>query len=114
MKTLNLGLNIGINYVKYSNVTLVRQSESLSLHRFCMYLKDIEDEFYINGIQGVDIHHTKRFLLLYADDITIFSETSERLQRGLILLHKYCQRWKLAVNTNMTKIMVFRKGGILP
>ena len=79
-----------------------------------MYLNDVENEFYLNGIEGIDIHHIKLFLLLYADDITLFSETAGSLQRALNLLSTYCQRWKLTVNTNKTKIMVFRKGGILP
>ena len=81
---------------------------------FYMYLNDVEDEFYLNGIEGIDIHHIKLFLLLYADDITLFSETAEGLQRALNLLYTYRQRWKLSVNTNKTKVMVFRKGGILP
>ena len=29
------------------------------------------------------------------------------------MLHGYCSRWKLKVNTNKTKIMIFRSGGIL-
>ena len=56
----------------------------------------------------------KLYLLLYADDIVIFSETSEGLQRGLNILSNYCEKWKLVVNTDKTKIMVFRKGGNLP
>ena len=56
-----------------------------------MYLNCIEDEFYLNGIAGAGIHHIKHFLLLYADNTRIFSETSEGLQRGLNLLHTYCR-----------------------
>ena len=56
----------------------------------------------------------KLFLLLYADDITIFAETSDGLQKGLDILKDYCTRWKLTVNTQKSKIMVFRKGGQLP
>ena len=55
----------------------------------------------------------KLFLLLYADDMTIFSEIAEGLQVGLDILEKYCDRWKLTVTTKKTKVMVFRKGGIL-
>lgn len=44
----------------------------------------------------------------------MFSETAEGLQESLNLLKQYCLRWKLTVNTGKTKIMVFRKGGILP
>ena len=53
-------------------------------------------------------------MLLYADDIVIFSDTAEDLQRSLDLLLEYCNRWKLKINVSKTKIMVFRKGGILP
>lgn len=55
----------------------------------------------------------KVFLLLYADDIIIFSPDENGLQKGLDVLHGYCLRWKLKVNTNKTKIMIFRSGGIL-
>ena len=58
--------------------------ESLSPFLFSMYLNDIEDEFYLNGIEGIDIHHIKLFSLLYADDITLFSETTEGLQTAQI------------------------------
>ena len=46
--------------------------------------------------------------------MTIFAETAEGLQKGLDILESYCNRWKITVNTEKTKIMVFRKGGILP
>ena len=52
-------------------------------------------------------------LLLYADDIVIFANNSEDLQNGLDLLHDYCSKWKLTVNINKTKVMIFRKGGLL-
>ena len=56
----------------------------------------------------------KLCLLLYADDIVIFSVSSEGLQKGLDVLCDYCQRWKLTVNTDKTKVLIFRKGGNLP
>ena len=52
--------------------------------------------------------------LLYADDIVIFGKTPEELQKSLSILEEYCSRWKLTVNTNKTKILVFRRGGRLP
>ena len=55
----------------------------------------------------------KIFLLLYADDIIRFAKPSEEL-KSLDTLFEYCQRYKLSVNTSKTKVMIFRKGGILP
>ena len=50
-------------------------------------------------------------MMLYADDIILFGNSPEDLQKSLTILEKYCSKWKLTVNTNKTKIMVFRKGG---
>ena len=51
--------------------------------------------------------------MLYADDIVIFGNTQEELQNSLNLLSEYCSRWRLVVNIDKTKVMVFRKGGML-
>lgn len=92
----------------------VRQGECLSPILFSMYLNDIENEFILKGAVGIDIGMLKLFLLLYADDIIIFANDKDNLQRSLNILEQYCKTWKLKVNTNKTKVMVFRKGGRLP
>ena len=56
----------------------------------------------------------KVFLILYADDIVVFANSSSEFQKSLDLLFDYCQRWKLVIDTSKTKIMIFRKGGRLP
>ena len=61
-------------------------------------------------MECIDIITVKTFMLLYADDIVIFGNSAEQLQDSLNLLSNYCQRWKLTVNINKTKVMVFRKG----
>ena len=55
--------------------TGVRQEESLSPFRFAIYVNDIEEEFIIKGANGIDVGYLKLFLLLYDDDIVIFSLT---------------------------------------
>ena len=92
----------------------VRQEECLSPLLFSFYLNDIEEQFINSGLEGIDINMFKVFLLLYADDIIIFSNTAEELQQSLDLLLEYCNKWKLTINVSKTKVMVFRKGGMLP
>jgi hypothetical protein len=93
----------------------VRQGECLSPFLFCMYLNDLEETLILNGVEGIDITmNMKLCVLLYADDIVLFSKTAEGLQNSLNVLSEYCIRWKLTVNVQKTKIMVFRKGGIVP
>ena len=50
----------------------------------------------------------KLFILLYADDIIIFAKSPEKMQLSLDILEEYCKRWRLKVNINKTKIMIFR------
>ena len=87
---------------------------SLSLLLFSLYLNDIEEQFLNSGLEGIDINMFKMFMLLYADDIVIFANSAEELQKSLDLLLNYCNIWKLIVNVAKTKVMVFRKGGMLP
>jgi len=49
----------------------------------------------------------KLFILLYADDIVFLAETETDLQTGLNILKDYCLKWRLTVNINKTKIMIF-------
>ena len=92
----------------------VRQGECLSPLLFSLYLNDIEETFVNSGLEGIDIDMFKMFMLLYADDIVIFANSAEELQQSLDVLLNYCNRWKLTVNVSKTKVMVFRKGGMLP
>ena len=92
----------------------VRQGEYLSPMLFLLFLNDFEEVFATEGYGGLDVDTFKLFMLLYADDIVIFSKNAEELQVGLDVLVNYCNRWKLKVNVDKTKIMVFRKGGVLP
>ena len=92
----------------------VRQGGCLSPFLFSIFLNDIEDEFIKQKCELIDIGTLKLFLLLYTDDIVIFSERSEGLQKALNTLYEYSQHRKLTVNINKTKILIFRSGGILP
>ena len=99
---------------EFTSFVGVRQGECLSPFLFSMYLNDLEDEFELKGVEGIDIGMLKLYLLLYADDIVIFSNSKEGLQKGLDVLADYCNKWKLTVNIDKTKVMIFRKGGNLP
>ena len=89
----------------------VRQGECLSPLLFSLFLNDIEEQFIQAGMEGIDIIKVKMFMLLYADGIVIFGNSAEQLQDSLNLLSNYCQRWKLTVNINKTKVMVLWGGG---
>ena len=50
---------------------------------FSMYLNDIEEQIVLSGFEGLDVNMFKIFMLLYADDIVLFSISQENLQEGL-------------------------------
>ena len=51
----------------------------------------------------------KLFSLLYADDTIILSETEADMQYALAIFEKYCHHWKLKVNLQKTKVIIFVK-----
>ena len=104
----------------------VRQGENLSPVLFAVYLNDLESFFAGNDVQNLQVienichYHLhiyiKLFVLLYADDTIIISETAESMQHALNVFERYCVRWKLNVNLSKTKVVVFckRKSRTLP
>lgn len=81
---------------------------------FSMFLNDLQETLLLKGTDGIDIGTLKLFVLLYADDLILFAKSAEGLQNSLNILDSYCDRWKLVVNTQKTKIMIFRNAGRLP
>ena len=80
--------------------------------------------FLINELASYVISHGKHgfqfrpgavelFLLMFADDIALFSSTPSGLQTQLNNLYTVATSLGLSVNVNKTKIVVFRKGGHL-
>ena len=53
---------------------------------------------------------SENFVILYADDTVIMSETKEDLQKQLDVFSEYCKFWQLKVNVEKTKILVFSRG----
>ena len=91
----------------------VLQGEPLSPMLFSLFLNDFENEFIESLCIPVEIRNIALFLLMYADDTIIFSETVDGLQTMLNSLFNYCSKWNLTVNINKTKVVVFRNGGKL-
>lgn len=91
--------------------TGLMRGEVLSPILFSLYVNDFEMEFLNNGNIPVEVKDLSLFLLMYADDMILFSESIEGLQNMLNNLFTYTQKWNLTVNINKTKIIVFRNGG---
>ena len=99
--------------------TGVKQGENLSPFLFSLFLNDLESFFVEHNVDHLqDISeiceesiqmYIKLFIILYADDTVLLSETANGLQNLLDNFEKYCDEWKLKVNINKTKVVVFSK-----
>ena len=80
---------------------------------FSLFINDIE--LYLQGDTscGLNLGNVQLLLLLFADDMVILSENPNNLQNSLNKLLNYCNKWGLEVNTEKTKLVVFRKKGAL-
>ena len=47
---------------------------------------------------------------MYADYVVILAESEDELQTCLNKLSSFCDEWKLSINPNKTKCMVFNHG----
>jgi hypothetical protein len=70
----------------------------------------------VNGLESISTKcleqlgfYIKIFIILYADDTVIMSETEEGFQQALLNFEQYCDLWKLKVNTQKNKIVIFSK-----
>ena len=66
-----------------------------------------------NAIENELLVYFKLLVLFYADDCVIMAESAEELQNALNELNIYCFEWKLTVNVDKTKILIFSKGPML-
>jgi hypothetical protein len=48
--------------------------------------------------------------LLFADDLAVGTTTSIGMQRAINSIKKYCEEWKVKININKTKTVIFKKG----
>ena len=95
----------------------MRQGDNLSTFLFTMLLNYLEYYLHQHDL-GIIIDYTnddisvhlKLFVLLYADDTVIFSDSPEELQRSLHIFEYYGYKWKLKINTEKTKVIIFSYG----
>lgn len=82
----------------------VLQGDSLSPLIFILFIADLP-----SALTMVD----NLYVILFADDLILYSESLESIQKAVDVLFHYCILNDLSVNTTKTKAMKFRRGGRL-
>lgn len=93
----------------------VKQGCLLSPLMFSFFINELAVELSKKGKHGIQLvpGAIELFLMLFADDVVLLSNTVTGLQNQLTNLKKEADRLSLTVNLDKTNIMVFRKGGHL-
>ena len=93
----------------------LRQGCSLSPILFTLFINKLYEIIENSGISGIQLtpEITQIFALLFADDVALVADTVIGLQRQLNILSSYSDEWKIKVNVQKTKILVFKNGGQL-
>jgi hypothetical protein len=93
----------------------LRQGCSLSPILFALFINELHDLLASNNTRGIQLFPNviEIFMLMFADDIALISDTISGLQRQLNLLGQFCEQTKLVVNIAKTKVLVFKRGGAI-
>ena len=92
-----------------------RQGCMVSPLLFSLFINEYCNMLHGSNCQGIYVNgnFSNLMTLLFADDMVNCADTVGRLQQQINLLQNFCERYGFKINTDKTKIMVFRKGGPL-
>lgn len=108
----------------FKTVVGVSQGEILSPFLFNIYLNDLDSFLSQHKVVGlkrlkddlikfriIDQTSDNTFLpvIKYADDTVLMAESAEDLQHSINALSCFCEHWKLQLNIQKTKVLVFSK-----
>ena len=92
----------------------VRQGDNLSPTLFNIYINDLA--LYINKQKQTDpvtVGSKPINCLMYADDVVLISTSKAGLQNCINCVKSFASDWKLQVNMDKTKVIIFNKKGTL-
>ena len=90
-----------------ANTIRVKQGYLLSPTLFGLYIDEVADYIQQGGGTWAEILGTQVYIILYANDIILISETHARLQQHLHALESFCMEQGMTVNFWKTKVMIF-------
>ena len=90
----------------------VRQGDAISPILFNLYVSDFQSYMYIGFDTDAPLLDTSFVnCLMYADGLVLISRSEVGLQGLIYKLGDYCNRWRMEVNTDKTKIIKFSGHG---
>ncbi len=88
-------------------IAYVRQGDALSPTLLGLYINNLVQELK-EWSEGIQTEFFIILCLLYADDIALISSSEQDLQNMLNILPNWCNKWRMKLNINKSKIVHFR------
>ena len=85
----------------------VRQGDSISSTLFAIYINDLVTEINWHKL-GIDIDGYNLAVLLYADDLVLFTVSEKKLQKLIDILYDWTLTWRISINKQKSNIVHFR------
>jgi hypothetical protein len=97
------------NHIYVTVLRVSNPSQESKQSYLCDCVRDVIDDISTDTADGiVTVNDYLIYLILFADDTVLFGKTPEILQHLLDKLFIYCRKWNIEVNTDKTKVVVFR------
>ena len=100
---------------RFNRLLLLSEGEIISPLLFSLLVNELSLDIMNNGKHGVHLHPDiiELFIMLFADDVVLLTNTAVGLQHQLIFLARNADSLDLTVNLEKSNIVVFRNGGYL-
>ena len=94
---------------------VLKQGEITNPLLFCLFINDLAADIIKNGRHGIHLlpDMTELFILLFAGDIVLLSDTIVGLHNQLDVLARNAMKLYLHVNLDKTNNVIFRNGGYI-
>ena len=94
-----------MSYSDFFDVKLgVKQGDPSSPLLFILFINDIKDCLNFPNRTENDLRLLSVFILLFADDVELFTTDPESVQRQLNTIYKYSCKWGLTIIVSKTKV----------
>ena len=87
----------------------VRQGCPLSPLLFCLFISDLDYTLKSSSTGKIIIDQEEITVIMFADDLVLLADSSEGLQQSLAVFQDYCNSWKLKINAEKSKVMIYAR-----